>query len=98
MFCDNLKNARQSIGLSQKEFAEKIGIQQAQYSTYERGDRKPSCEILEKIVTVFNINVNYLLTGKGSIDINTDLLTHVMRIKIPQNVAILIQPDDGKEE
>ena len=94
MIGKRLKAVREQLGLSQVAISEKLGIAQAQYSTYERGDRKPSADILSKFVTIFNINVNYILTGEGSMFINSDLMTTVLRFKMPKHTALLIQPDD----
>ena len=50
MLNENLRECRNRLGLSQFAVAEKLGIAQVQYGTYERGTRKPSAEILEKLV------------------------------------------------
>lgn len=93
MFSENLKKVRQKLGLSQKEIAEKIGIQQAQYSRYEVST-SPSTEILEKLVKVFNINVNYLLTGEGSMFITPELSKEILQFKIPKNSRVLLEVED----
>ena len=93
MFSENLKKVRQKLGLSQKEIAEKIGIQQAQYSRYEVST-SPSTEILEKLVKVFNINVNYLLTGEGSMFITPELSKETLQFKIPKNSRVLLEVED----
>lgn len=93
MFSENLKKVRQKLGLSQKELATKIGIQQAQYSRYEAGT-SPSTEVLEKLVKEFNINVNYLLTGEGSMFITPELSKETLRFKIPRNSRVLLEVED----
>ncbi len=94
MINKNLKIVREKLGLSQAVVAQKIGIQQAQYSTYERGDRKPSAEIFYKLVKTFNINVNYLLTGEGSMFITPELSKETLQFKIPKNSRVLLEVED----
>lgn len=93
MFSENLKKVRQKLGLSQKELAEKIGIQQAQYSRYEVST-SPSTDILEKLVKEFNININYLLTGEGSMFITPELSKDTLQFKIPKNSRVLLEVED----
>ncbi len=93
MFQENLKKVRQKLGLSQKELAEKVGIQQAQYSRYEVGT-SPSTDILAKLVEEFNININYLLTGEGSMFITPELSKNTLQFKIPKNSRVLLEVED----
>lgn len=94
MLNENLRECRNRLGLSQFAVAEKLGIAQVQYGTYERGTRKPSAEILEKLVKVFNINVNYLLTGEGSMFITPELSKDTLQFKIPKNSRVLLEVED----
>lgn len=59
-FKDMLKYLRQSKGLSQREFAEKIGVSPSTISMYEVGQREPDFETEEKIADYFNIDLNTL--------------------------------------
>lgn len=60
-FGTKLKRLRTMKGLTQAEFAEQIGRTQGAVGLYERGARKPSIEVLEKIASVFGVDPNYLL-------------------------------------
>lgn len=93
MFSNNLKLVRQSLSLSQKELAEKIGLQQAQYSRYEIGS-SPSTEILKRMIETFNININYLLTGKGAMFITPELSKETLQFKIPKNTRVLLDIEE----
>ena len=86
----NLKEVRKKIGLSQVDMAKSIGMQQAQYSTYERGDRKPSADVLSKLLLVHNININYLLTGKGAMFITSDLEKDLIKFTVPAGSKVLL--------
>ena len=52
--------------------ATQIGISYRAYSSYERGDRKPQIDFLEKLVDKFKMNLNYLIAGKGDMFIMAD--------------------------
>lgn len=46
-------------------FAKKCGIPPGSFQAYITGERVPPTEHLTKIVTVFGINLNWLLVGEG---------------------------------
>jgi transcriptional regulator with XRE-family HTH domain len=54
---------------TQSEFAAIIGATKQKISNYEAGIIKPSFEILEQIAEKLNVNINWLLTGKGNIKV-----------------------------
>jgi len=56
-----LSKIRKEKKISQKELADKIGITSAAVGQYERGERKPSLEILIGLAQHFNISISYLL-------------------------------------
>lgn len=61
-----LKALRNILGLSQTQMASKLGIAQYQtISTWEKEKKIPSAENMEKINNAFNINLTWLITGKG---------------------------------
>lgn len=53
------------FGMTQEEFAERIGISQNYLSTMERGKVEIGAEILLRISHEFAKSVEWLLTGKG---------------------------------
>lgn len=62
---DRLKKVRESLGLSQKELASKLGdIPVSAISKYERGEVKPSFDMIAKYGSL-GIDANWLLTGEG---------------------------------
>ena len=61
-----LKELRKALNIQQGEFAKSIGILQQQLSKYERGENKPSCDFLIKLIEKTNVNINWLLIGKGN--------------------------------
>lgn len=58
---ENLKNERNKKGLSQKEFADKLGINARTYASYERGERDISTALLLNICKTLNISSDVIL-------------------------------------
>ena len=67
---ERLKLVRERLGMTQKEFAEFLGVGIASVQRYEREERIPSGEFLKLLLDKFNININWLLTGEGSMFVN----------------------------
>lgn len=61
----NLSLLRKDLGLTQKQFAEKIGLTDGMISKYEKGDRSMKKRTFDQICNVFNVNVEWFKTGKG---------------------------------
>jgi len=62
-FGSRLKALRNSKKLKQDELAQKINISKSAIGMYERNEREPSFEILEKIANFFEVSIDFLLTG-----------------------------------
>lgn len=64
MLGKQLKILREQRRLSQAKLAEQIGLSASTIGMYETGERKPNYETLELIADYFNVNIDYLLSGK----------------------------------
>lgn len=62
---DRLREIIDSQNMSIKAFAESMRIPLRTLYNYLSGDREPSTEVLVKIATELNINLNWLLLGQG---------------------------------
>lgn len=62
---DNIKALRKELGLTQYAFASAIGSAQNTIAGYETGRRKPSNQVISLICKTFNVNEEWLRTGKG---------------------------------
>lgn len=60
-FSERLKDLRKQAGLTQVGVAEKLGISQPAYASWERGVKKPTQDNLVKIAQVLNVSVDYLV-------------------------------------
>ena len=57
-FAERIKHLRDTLGLTQEEFAKACGLSQKQISYYETGIKTPTLKTLKKIVRAFHINPN----------------------------------------
>ena len=62
---ERLALVRKTLKLTQREFAEKISITTGFVACMEIGERKVNPRIMKLVSSVFNINLNWLETGKG---------------------------------
>ncbi|MGK7391608.1 MAG: XRE family transcriptional regulator [Candidatus Cyclobacteriaceae bacterium M2_1C_046] len=63
---------RQLLKLSQTEFSRKIGISQGALSQIESGRSRLSMETLKNLSKAFNVNCNWIVSGKGDIFIKQE--------------------------
>lgn len=74
-FGERVVEARVALGFNQSEFAKEIALAAQSLARYEKNKVKPSVEFITKLTDMFNINSNWLLTGKGEmlLDNNSNL-------------------------
>lgn len=76
-----LKTLRTQLGLSQKQFGEKLHLSVSQISSYENNYRNIPERTISNIVREFNVNPKWLRCGLGDIFNNTSI-THKLVEKI----------------
>lgn len=62
---ERLKKIRNSLDLTQQEFADRLGIKRNTVATYETGKSNPSDSALVLICREFNVREEWLRTGEG---------------------------------
>lgn len=62
---ERIKELRKALGLTQQDFADRIGSVQNTITGYETGRRAPSNQVVALICREFNVNENWLRTGEG---------------------------------
>lgn len=62
---DRIKQIRQNAGLTQLQFAERLGLSRNFIAVIETGGRVPSDRTITDICREFNINEEWLRTGNG---------------------------------
>ncbi|MFC0271089.1 helix-turn-helix domain-containing protein [Metabacillus herbersteinensis] len=62
---DRLRKLRKNKKIeSQKKFGEIFGLSESTISMYERAERRPDYETLQKFSDFFNVSIDYIITGK----------------------------------
>lgn len=95
-FAARLTNVIAHTGLSQAEFARRLGVSAGFMSDAARGLKRPGAEFLHSVRTVFGVSIDWLLTGDGTmhggsgIDLN---LLRTIRLQIAVARAAIIDAD-----
>ena len=63
---DTLSQLRRKKGLSQAELAERLHVNQASVSRWEKGTGTPSADVLQNLSEVLEVNAAVLLSGEAS--------------------------------
>ena len=69
-FGSRLREARNSIGMYQKEAAHKMNMSRPTLSAIESGKRAVTAEEIKKFSSLYQVTTNWLLFGDNQIDIN----------------------------
>lgn len=67
-FGSRLREQRNKKSLTQKELGDLLKISESAVGMYERNEREPSFELLNKIADFFEVSIDYLLSGKTKDD------------------------------
>ena len=65
MIENRLKKLRETHSLSQRKFAEKVGVSYRSWQNYEKDASALSIKMLKNIASICDINEAWLLTGEG---------------------------------
>ena len=91
-----IKQIRNEKSLTQDEFSNILGIKQANLSHIENKGSKISVEILDKIISNFDINADWLLSGEGKMFRNEQKMGDISKSTVVgnniQGNGISIQP------
>lgn len=97
-----IKEARENVGLTQKELALELGIKPNTFNGYEKGTHDPKSEILKKIAIRCNTTVDYLLgidSNKNNMTVHINAqpeITDINRNQLLRNYDFL--NNRGKEK
>lgn len=69
---DRLKNIRLTLGYTQQEMADKLNVPLRTYRTYEYVSKGYPVELIKNLITILNVNANYLFSGIGEMFINSE--------------------------
>lgn len=62
---NRLKQLRKHLNITQQDFADRIGIKRNTLANYEIGRNEPLDAVISLICREFNVNEEWLRTGKG---------------------------------
>ena len=80
MNVDNLKSARKSTGMTQKDVSTALNISPNTYKNYEQGLREPNGDTIVALANLFGVTTDYLL-GKPTAQPPTDALERLFSEK-----------------
>jgi transcriptional regulator with XRE-family HTH domain len=61
MRTNNIATLRKKVGMTQKELATHLGLAQTTVSGWERGAYEPDTYLLDKMASIFNVTIGYLM-------------------------------------
>ncbi|MBF0451054.1 MAG: helix-turn-helix transcriptional regulator [Candidatus Magnetomorum sp.] len=95
MIKKRIKQLRKLLNLTQSDLAKLLSIPSTAISKYETGQINPSYENLTKIGNMLNVNLNWLLVGKGEIFIHQQSLSkkYLDIIDILKTLDVTFQED-----
>jgi transcriptional regulator with XRE-family HTH domain len=91
-FGQRLKQARKEAKLTQEQVAKRLGLDYSTISKYENNHSEPDNETLAKMAEIYNVKVDYLITGRSDAPSPSD------KKDKPVNRAFLELPEDTTEE
>ncbi len=62
---NRLKEVRKQLGLTQQELADKLGVTLNSVGYWERGVNKITSRVVNQICSLFNVNKEWFVNGKG---------------------------------
>lgn len=62
---DRIKELRKALGLTQQEFADRIGLKRNSVASYEIGKNIPMDAVIFSICREFSVNEEWIRTGQG---------------------------------
>lgn len=63
IFCKNLKEARLSAGLTQKQVAKELNVVESCYANWEQGRTEPNIDMLRKLCIILSITLDDLINS-----------------------------------
>ena len=97
MFSERITKLRKERGLTQKDFAEKLGVSIDSVRRWEQGKRSPDVEMLSNITRVLNTTVSYISGETDNPDRAQDdgngTLPHAIKEKIDNDMSFIKRGD-----
>lgn len=89
MLSTRLTSLRKEKKKTQQEMADFLGITRPAYTAYERGNRQPDYEILQKLADFFEVSTDYLLGRTDNNEINNKVTVAGQEISLsPEELKV----------
>lgn len=72
MLANQIIILRKASGMSQSQLAQKLNIGSSAVGMYEQGRRTPAVDVLIEMANLFEVSLDYLITGKEAPSERTD--------------------------
>lgn len=82
IFSKRLKELRNDMNLTQKQFAEKVGTTSVTISAYENNAKKPSLEIVKDIAEKCNVSLDWLCGLSDKKNTDDEMTTYADYLKL----------------
>lgn len=96
MYCmdigKKIKEIRISLGLTQQQLADKIGISMDYLGNIERGERTPGIKSFVRIADSLDISLDYLLRDKenfGEDEVNKEIQSVLTQCSLIEKIKVL---------
>lgn len=83
---ERIKKIRKSLGLTQQQFADALGLKRNTIAQYETGRNEPIGAIAKLICKEYDINENWLYTGKGCMYSHETINSRIKKVR--ENLGI----------
>ena len=103
IFADRLKELRTKLNITQKDFAEKIGVTAAALSAYENNVKNPSVSVAKRIAENFSVSIDWLcglsdkMTNSSEICTYSDIIVLLNKLlEVPEikcNLTTVTDPE-----
>ena len=95
-FQHRLKQVRTTKGFSQSQLAQKVGVHVTNISRYERGENKPTSQVLSRLADALGVSADYLMLGSSdevaeAAIMDKKLLEQFKKVEqLPENKKLLV--------
>lgn len=86
----NLKELRESKNMTQKQFAESLGLKLTTYNGYETGSREPDSDFWISIAKKYHVTIDYLMGYSSD--------PHKTGAETTKNPPAPAEPEQGEEK
>jgi transcriptional regulator with XRE-family HTH domain len=83
---ERLAKLRRQHGFTQQHVADRLGMSRGAYSNYELGSREPDAENLVTLAQLYDVTVDYLITGASPADSGARKESRVEESRVLHNV------------